>query len=85
MLVAAVAAIGVGCGEDEVDVRLTRVGDSPIQVIREVRTANGMGLADAKALIDSAPSVVVENVSRDDAERLERRLEAAGASVELRQ
>jgi large subunit ribosomal protein L7/L12 len=71
-----------GCG-DEVDVMLTDVGDHPVAVIREVRAANGLGLQEAKLLLDGAPSAIVEDVSRDDGERLERRLERAGATVEL--
>jgi large subunit ribosomal protein L7/L12 len=72
-----------GCGGDHVDVVLTDVGDRPVTVIREVRAANGLGLPEAKLLLDGAPSTIVEDVSRDDGERLERRLERAGATVEL--
>ena len=76
-------AIGAGCGGDEVDVMLTRVGDRSLQVIREVRAANGSGLAEARRLIDTAPSTVVETMSRHDSERVQRKFEAAGAAVEL--
>jgi large subunit ribosomal protein L7/L12 len=72
-----------GCGGDEVDVMLTDVGDHPVAVIREVRAANGLGLQEAKLLLDGAPSAIVESVPRDEGERLERRLEKAGATVEL--
>jgi large subunit ribosomal protein L7/L12 len=72
-----------GCG-DEVDVMITRVGDRPVQVIREVRAANGIGLQEAKLLLSGVPSAVVEDVPRKEGERLERRLEKAGATVELK-
>jgi large subunit ribosomal protein L7/L12 len=76
-------AAAAGCGGDQVDVVLTDVGDHPVAVTREVRAANGLGLPEAKLLLDGAPSTIVEDVSRDDGERLERRLERAGATVEL--
>jgi ribosomal protein L7/L12 len=82
---AALAAGGftAGCGEDEVDVMLTRVGERPRSVIREVRAANGIGFQEAKLLLTGVPSAVVEDVPREEGERLERRLERAGATVEL--
>jgi large subunit ribosomal protein L7/L12 len=82
---AALAAGGAstGCGDDDVDVMVTRVGDRPVAVIKEVRAANGLGLQEAKLLLDGAPSAIVEDVPRDEGERLKRRLEAAGATVEL--
>ena len=74
---------GAGCGGDDVDVMLTEVGDRPVAVIEEVRAANGLGLQEAKLLITGLPSTIVEDVPRDEGERLERRLERAGAKVEL--
>ncbi len=85
LVVLAALAAGVlasGCG-DNVDVMITRVGDHPVAVIREVRAANGIGLQEAKLLLSGVPSAVVEGVSREEGERLERRLEKAGATVEL--
>jgi large subunit ribosomal protein L7/L12 len=85
LVVLAALAAGVlasGCGDD-VDVMITRVGDHPVAVIREVRAANGIGLQEAKLLLSGVPSAVVEGVSREEGERLERRLEKAGATVEL--
>jgi large subunit ribosomal protein L7/L12 len=76
------AATVTGCG-DKVDVMITRVGDRPAAVIAEVRAANGLGLQEAKLLLTGVPSAVVEGVPRDKGERLERRLEKAGATVEL--
>jgi len=78
----ATGGLAVGCG-DKVDVMITRVGDRPPAVIREVRAANGIGLQEAKLLLSGLPSAVVKGVSRDEGERLERRLERAGATVEL--
>jgi len=82
-LVVLALAAAAGCGGDEVDVELVDVGDHPVAVLREVRAANGLGRPEAKLLLDGAPSTIVEDVSRDDGERLERRLERAGATVEL--
>jgi len=82
-LVVLALAAAAGCGGDKVDVELVDVGDHPVAVLREVRAANGLGLPEAKLLLDGAPSTIVEDVSRDDGERLERRLERAGATVEL--
>ena len=78
----AAAALATGCG-DKVDVMITRVGDRPTAVIAEVRAANGIGLEEAKLLLSGLPSTVVEGASREEGKRLERRLERAGATVEL--
>ena len=67
-----------------VDVVLTSPGDKKIQVIKVVRAATGLGLKEAKALVDEAPNPVREAVSREDAEALQAQLEEAGATVELR-
>jgi large subunit ribosomal protein L7/L12 len=67
-----------------VDVVVTAAGDKKIQVIRVVRAATGLGLREAKALVDEAPRAIREGIERDEAERLKAELEEAGASVELR-
>jgi ribosomal protein L7/L12 len=84
-LALATLALGAaaGCGDDGVDVTVTRVGDRPAAVIAEVRAANGIGHQEAKLLLSGVPSDIVDNVSREEGERLERRLERAGATVEL--
>jgi large subunit ribosomal protein L7/L12 len=79
----AVLAVAAGCADDDVDVMLTEVGDRPVAVIAEVRAANGIGLQEAKLLIDGVPSAIVEDVPREEGERLVRRLERAGGSAEL--
>jgi large subunit ribosomal protein L7/L12 len=88
---AAPAAAGGGDGdaaaEEEsttVDVVLTGAGDKKIQVIKVVRAATGLGLKEAKALVDEAPKPVKEGIERDEAEKLVAELKEAGASVELK-
>ena len=88
---AAPAAAGgggdAGGGEEEsttVDVILTAAGDKKIQVIKVVRAATGLGLKEAKALVDEAPKPVKEGVDRDEADKLKADLEEAGASVEVK-
>jgi large subunit ribosomal protein L7/L12 len=76
-----------GAAEEEsstVDVVLTGAGDKKIQVIKVVRAATGLGLKEAKALVDEAPKPVKEGVERDEADRLKAELEEAGATVELK-
>jgi large subunit ribosomal protein L7/L12 len=76
-----------GAAEEEsstVDVVLTGAGDKKIQVIKVVRAATGLGLKEAKALVDEAPKPVKEGIERDEADRLKAELEEAGATVELR-
>ena len=87
--VAAAPAAGGGAAEaaeekDEFDVVLTGAGDKKIQVIKEVRALTNLGLKEAKDLVDGAPQTVIENASKDDAEKAKAALEAAGASVELK-
>jgi large subunit ribosomal protein L7/L12 len=92
--VAAAAPAGAGAagGEDgagaeeaaTVDVVLTGPGDKKIQVIKAVRAATGLGLKEAKALVDGAPKPVKEGVEREEAEKLKGELEEAGAEVELK-
>ncbi len=66
------------------DVIVTGPGDKKIQVIKVVRAATGLGLKEAKALVDEAPKAVKEGVDRDEADRLKQELEEAGASVEIK-
>ena len=76
-----------GGGEEAsstVDVVLTGAGDKKIQVIKVVRAATGLGLKEAKALVDEAPKPIKEGVERDEAEKLKGELEEAGGSVELK-
>jgi large subunit ribosomal protein L7/L12 len=74
-----------GAGEESttVDVVLNAAGDKKIQVIKAVRAATGLGLKEAKALVDGAPGPVKEGVERDEGEKLKAELEEAGAEVEL--
>jgi large subunit ribosomal protein L7/L12 len=66
------------------DVVLKAAGDKKIQVIKEVRTATGLGLKEAKDLVEGAPKVVKEALSKEDAEKLKKTLEDQGATVELK-
>ena len=66
------------------DVVLTAAGDKKIQVIKVVRAATGLGLKEAKALVDEAPKPVKEGVDKDEAEKLKQELEEAGATVEIK-
>ena len=78
---------GDGAAEEEqtaFDVVLTGAGDKKIQVIKVVRAATGLGLKEAKALVDEAPKPVKEGVEREEADRLRSELEEAGASVEVK-
>lgn len=78
------AAAPVEEEQTEFDVVLQSPGEKKIQVIKEVRAVTGLGLKEAKALVDEAPNPVQEALSREDAEALKTRLEEAGATVELR-
>ena len=85
----AVAAAGAGAGaaaeeKSEFNVMLTAVGDKKINVIKAVREITDLGLKDAKALVDGAPAAVKENVAKADAEEMKKKLEEAGATVELK-
>ena len=88
----AVAAPGVGGGDEgggaaeqsEFEVVLTAAGGSKIQVIKELRGITGLGLKEAKELVDSAPSSIKSGLSKDDAEAMKEKLEGAGAGVELK-
>ena len=86
----AVAAAGGAAGGDaaeektEFDVVLAAAGDKKINVIKEVRAITALGLKEAKEMVESAPSVVKEGVSKDEAEELKKKLEEAGATVEVK-
>ena len=91
--VAAVAAAPAGGGDDgggdaeekdEFDVILTDFGGNKIAVIKEVRGLTGLGLKEAKELVESAPKPIQEGVSKAEAEEVQKKLEAAGAKVELK-
>jgi large subunit ribosomal protein L7/L12 len=90
---AAVAAPAAGGGgaaapaaeeKTEFDVILTGDGGKKINVIKEVRALTGLGLTEAKSLVESAPKAVKEGVSKDEAEKVKKQLEEAGATVELK-
>ena len=68
----------------EFTVQLTAAGDKKIEVIKEVRAITGLGLKEAKDLVESAPAVVKDAVSKDDAAKFKKDLEAAGATVEVK-
>ena len=87
--VAAAPAAGGGAGEaaeekDSFDVALESAGDQKIQVIKEVRGLTNLGLGEAKALVDGAPSTILEGANKDTAEKAKAALEAAGAKVALK-
>jgi len=86
MMAAGPAGAGAGAAEEktEFDVVLTAAGDKKIQVIKEVRAITGLGLKDAKALVDEAPKPVKEGIAKEDAEKIKAQLEEAGAQVELK-
>ena len=90
---AAGPAVGAGAGDGDgaeveeqtaFDVVLTGAGDKKIQVIKVVRAATGLGLKEAKALVDEAPKPVKEGVEKEEADKLKADLEEAGASVEVK-
>ncbi len=82
---AAAAEGGAAAAEQtEFDVVLTGAGDKKVNVIKAVRAITGLGLKEAKEMVDGAPSNVKEGVSKDDAEEAKKALEEAGASVELK-
>jgi len=79
------AAAGEAAEEKtDFDVILASVGDKKINVIKEVRAITGLGLKEAKDLVEAAPGAVKEGVSKDEAETIQKQLEAAGATVELK-
>jgi large subunit ribosomal protein L7/L12 len=81
------AGDGAGADEEEsgtVDVILTAAGDKKIQVIKVVRAATGLGLKEAKALVDEAPKPVKEGVEKEEADKLKQELQEAGGTVEVK-
>ena len=84
--VAAAGAAGAAPAEEktEFDVVLAEAGANKINVIKEVRTITGLGLKEAKDLVEGAPKTVKEGVSKEDAEKFKKQLEAAGAKVEIK-
>jgi large subunit ribosomal protein L7/L12 len=84
----AAPAAGGGAGaaeeKDEFDVILAAAGDKKINVIKEVRTITGLGLKEAKDLVEGAPKPLKEGVKKEEAEELKKKLEEAGATVELK-
>lgn len=85
--VAMVGGAGAGAAEEEqseFDVVLASAGDKKIQVIKVVREITGLGLKEAKEVVDNAPKAVKEGVSKEEAEELKAKLEEVGASVELK-
>lgn len=87
--VAAVAAPAAGAaeadaGSSEVTVVLASAGANKIAVLKEVRTITGLGLKEAKDLVDAAPKAIKENVKKEDAEAIKKQLEEAGATVEIK-
>ncbi|MDF1722438.1 MAG: 50S ribosomal protein L7/L12 [Minwuia sp.] len=89
---AAVAMPGAAAGGDaaaaeektEFDVVLAEIGDKKINVIKEVRAITGLGLKEAKDMVESAPKAVKEGVDKDEAEKIKKQLEDVGAKVELK-
>ena len=84
-----VAAAGDGAGaeaeqKDSFDVELTGAGDSKVKVIKAVREITGLGLKEAKDLVDGAPKVIKEGVSKEEAEEAKKKLEEVGAKVTLK-
>lgn len=86
MMAAGPGDAGAGADEEqtEFDVVLTACGDKKIAVIKEVRAITGLGLKDAKALVDDAPKPVKEGIAKEEAEKIVAQLEEAGAQVELK-
>ena len=87
--VAVVAPAGAGGAEaaeeqTEFDVVLTAIGDKKIQVIKEVRTITGLGLKDAKDLVEGAPKPIKEGIKKEEADEIKKAIEAAGGTVEVK-
>ncbi len=82
--VAAVADAGAAAGPSEVTVTLTDVGGTKVAVIKAVREITGLGLVDAKGLVDKTPSVIKENIKPEEAEEIKAKLTEAGATVEVK-
>ena len=84
--IAAPAAGGEAAAEEktEFDVILTAIGDKKIQVIKEVRTITGLGLKDAKDLVEAAPKAIKEGVKKEEAEEIQKKIEDVGGTVEVK-
>ena len=82
--VAAAGAADAGAAKDSFDVELTSAGDKKVAVIKAVREVTGLGLKEAKALVDGAPANVKEGVATAEAEEIKAKLEEAGASITLK-
>lgn len=84
--IAAPAAGGEAVAEEktEFDVILTAIGDKKIQVIKEVRTITGLGLKDAKDLVEAAPKAIKEGVKKEEAEEIQKKIEEVGGTVEVK-
>ena len=82
--VAAPAAAAEEAGSDEVSVILASAGANKIAVLKEVRAITGLGLKEAKDLVDGAPKAIKENIKKDEAEAIKKQLEEAGATIELK-
>ena len=78
------ASAGAAAEKDEFDVVLASAGDKKVNVIKGVRSVTGLGLKEAKDLVDGAPNTIKEGASKDEAEDIKKQLEEAGASVELK-
>ena len=78
------AAAAVVEEKTEFEVVLKEVGDNKINVIKEVRAITGLGLGEAKALVESAPKPIKEGVSKDEAEKIKKQIEEAGGTIELK-
>ena len=82
--VAAVAGAATAEEKTEFDAVLSAVGDKKIQVIKEVRAITGLGLKDAKDLVEAAPKPIKEGVKKEEADEIKQKIEAAGGTVELK-
>ena len=75
---------GAAAEKDSFNVELTSFGDKKINVIKEVRAITGLGLKEAKDLVEGAPNTIKEDLTKDEAEKIKTKLEEAGATVELK-
>ena len=75
---------GAAAEQDSFNVELTSFGDKKINVIKEVRAITGLGLKEAKDLVEGAPNTIKEDLTKDEAEKIKTKLEEAGATVELK-
>lgn len=84
VVAAAGAGADAGAEKDEFDVELTEVGPNKVKVIKVVREVTGLGLKEAKEVVDGAPKVIKEAASKEEAEEIQKKLEAEGAKVTLK-